>query len=62
MKPFTLIQKSCKTQKEQLEVCESLINHFVGSQEAQWSIDCNKKHKKEEKIKSLLKKARKGFK
>ncbi len=38
MKPSKLIKTKCKTQKEQLEVCYSLIDHFVGSQEAEWAI------------------------
>lgn len=38
MKPSKLIKTKCKNQKEQLEVCYSLIDHFVGSQEAEWAI------------------------
>lgn len=42
MKPFNLIKKQCKTQKEQLKVCCILIDHFLGQQEALWAINCNK--------------------
>jgi hypothetical protein len=45
MKPFNLIKKKCKTQKEQLEVCEALINYFVGDSEVLWAISCTKKEK-----------------
>ena len=39
MKPFQYIIKHCKTQKQVLEVCESLINYFVGTQEAEWAVE-----------------------
>ena len=45
MKPSKLIKTKCKTQKEQLEVCFSLIDYFVGTQEVKWAISCNKKEK-----------------
>ena len=45
MKPSQLIKKKCKTLHEQLEVCYSLIDYFVGTPEAEWSIEVHKKRK-----------------
>lgn len=56
MKPFNLIKTKCKTQKEQLQVCEALINHFVGDSEALWAISCTKQEnigKKKKKAKKV---------
>lgn len=56
MKPSHLIKKKCKTQKEQLEVCFSLIDYFLGTQEVDWAITSTKMEK------SMPKKARNEFK
>ena len=45
MKPSTLIKSKCRTQKEQLEVCYSLIDYFLGTQEVDWAIECQQKDK-----------------
>jgi hypothetical protein len=39
MKPSQLIKKKCKTQKDQIKVLETLVDHFVGSQEAHWALE-----------------------
>ena len=44
MKPSHLIKKKCKTQRQQLEVCFSLIDYFVGTQEVEWAIEVTKKN------------------
>jgi hypothetical protein len=45
MKPSKLIKSKCKTQKEALEVCFSLIDYFCGTQEVEWAIECQKRRK-----------------
>jgi hypothetical protein len=39
-KPSSLVQKYCKTQKERLEVLESLVDYFLGKDEVMWAIHC----------------------
>jgi hypothetical protein len=49
MKPSHLIQKKCKTKKQQLLVAFSLIDYFLSSHEVEWSIEVQNKLEQAEK-------------
>jgi hypothetical protein len=46
MKPSILIKQKCKTLHQQLKVCYTLIDYFLGTQEARWVIECQIRKKK----------------
>jgi hypothetical protein len=43
MKPSHLIKQECKTKAQQLKVCYTLIDYFLGTQEVEWAIECENK-------------------